>query len=254
MKNIEKENLLKKRFRLFVKVISLFILTFVILYSFGFKIQSNLRVSKNAKVFISIKEKNTIVTLNDKLKVKTEDENQEVSFDIPIKLNSIKVSKDGYFLWQKNIYPKPNQKIYLEPIFKKISSSGFIIRENDPQYYYTYYKVLNETPKPTKEKPKTLDDVKIWSEQNTIMVSQNGEDFGILESTGEIRSLDFYKDNKNYIVYSADSGVYILEINQDDNNLQNSFPVYSGTSPVFIYKDQNNLYIVDGKTLLEIEI
>ncbi len=253
MKNIEKEILFKKRFLTFVKVFSAVISVCIIFYALGFRIQPNLRVSKNAQFVLDIKEEGSVVEINN-FKIKTDKENSQIKVSASIKLNKIRVSKDGFFVWEKNIYPKPNERVYLEPVFKKINSSGVFIRENDPDYYNIYYKTINNSPLPTALNPKTLDGVKVWAEKNTIMVNNGYGDFGIFESSGDIRSLDFYKDNKNYIIYSADNSIYILEINQDDDGFQNTFPVYTGTSPVFAHKDSKNIYIVDGKNLLELEI
>ncbi len=253
MKNIEKEILFKKRFLMFVKVFLVAIIVSSFFYFLGFRIQPNLRISKNANIVLDIKEKGATAQIGN-IKITTDKENDRIRLKLPIKENTIKISKEGFFVWQKSIYPNPKEDTYIKPLFKKISSSGVFIKANDPEYYSIYNKTTTGSPLPTSTNPKIIDGVKIWAEKNTILVNKGSEDFGIFESSENIRTLDFYKNDKDYVIYSADNGIYILEINQDYENFQNTFPVYTGKKPVFIYKNENSIYVVDDKDVLELEI
>ncbi len=254
MKNIERELLFTRNLKIVLFLSAILLFAVVIMLVSGFKIQPNLKIARDATVKIELKEKDTSVYVNEIKKYTSIKDNEVFESKINIKLNKIKIHKEGFFVWEKSIFPTSNQKVEINPLMIRISQSGVLIKNTDPEYYSLVYKIKNQNKLPTKENPLTLGDTKIWTDQKTLITQiGNEEEFGFFEATRDLGSVSFYKDRSDFIIYSADSGIYIMEIRQDDNNFQNSFPLYNGTNPIFML-EKNLLYILDGQNLLQMSI
>lgn len=144
--------------------------------------------------------------------------------------HTIILSKDGFWPWvtDVNIIRKQTLKIY--PFFIPQNTGGFIISETDPEYQ-NILSLFNT---------KTRIDWK--KNENTPEM--------ILNFEKEIRASDFYKNRDGVIIIAIQNGIFALEINS--GSIPNFQPIYKGVEPTFVKKDNDSLYVKDGKILMEV--
>jgi hypothetical protein len=128
-----------------------------------------------------------------------------------------------------------------------------IITNKDPEYW----KIRNQIEKeslPTENNPrKNGQQLLFLGTDNTIISGNEKSLIDVLKPVDAVRSLDFYKDRSDYVVFASDVGVYLVEISKDSGT-QNFYPIYKGKNPKFITKDVGSLYILDGENLMAVVI
>jgi hypothetical protein len=68
-----------------------------------------------------------------------------------------------------------------------------------------------------------------------------------------IRALDLYPNRRDLVIYAAETGVYVTEL--DGRGNRNTQPLYKGAAPTFaLLSGDNKIYILDGDALMEIEL
>lgn len=172
--------------------------------------------TQNTKIFVDEKEK----TLSDENKLKLDKG-----------LHTIVISKTGFWPWIKEVDILKRQTLTVNPFFVPEQTSGFIIGENDPEYYEI---------------------MSMFETQKTHIDWEKGENTPkiILDFEEEIKASDFYKDREDIIIIAIQNGIYALEINSEST--PNFQPIYKGNSPIFIKKDNNSIYVKDGEMLMEV--
>lgn len=226
----------------------------IIVFASGNRIQPNFRIAKNGTLEVTLPLASTTVYIDNKKIKTTSIENETVSASLSTKTHSIIIGRDGYFPWTKDVAINSNVSSVIKPIFVTQNPTGQIITKNDPQYWNLRYKT-EHVLLPTETKPKTLGGVSIWVANNTIYVRENNSVKSIITPVDTIRSLDFYKDRTDVIVFAADTGVYAIEaIENAATQKANFFPIYKGTKPVFEKTDNSFLYVVDGENLMMVVI
>ena len=244
-----------KKYIVFSLITILFISGIAILSQKGYKIQPNLKIAKNGKVKMVVPLKDTTVYLDSKKYTITTKENEEIVLDLNTKTHNIITERAGYFPWQKDIKVKSNELTDLKPVFVTNNTTGLIITPNDTEYYKIRNLVL-ESKIPTKENPRVLETgEKMWVENNTIIIEQNGKEKEVIRPQGEIKSADFYKNQPENVIFAESIGVYVIDTNLNENfSFTNFFPIYKGSKPIFIVKDNGAIYIWDNNNLLAVVI
>ena len=144
--------------------------------------------------------------------------------------HSIILSKEGYWPWVSIINIERKQTINIYPFFIPKSSSGYIIPEEDPEYYSILDRFWTKTH------------INWEKNENTPKIVSGFE--------SEIRASDFYKERQDVIIVAVENGIYALEINS--STTPNFQPIYKGTEPTFVKKDGNSIYVKDGEMLMEV--
>ncbi|MBI5742575.1 MAG: hypothetical protein HZA25_01920, partial [Candidatus Niyogibacteria bacterium] len=66
-----------------------------------------------------------------------------------------------------------------------------------------------------------------------------------------IRALDLYPNRRDLVIYAAETGVYVTEL--DGRGGRNTQPLYKGAAPTFtLLSGDNKIYVLDGDALMEI--
>ncbi len=200
---------------------------------------------------------NTSIFINNINKAETSKENETVIIVVSPTKHSIIVSKINYFPWMKNFTMPSNGKISLSPIFISQNASGQMINQNDPEYWSLKYQV-EKNALPTRNSPLISKDEKVraWIEGNTIMTDSGSTTpeslHTVIQPNTVVNNLSFYKDRNDALIFSTGDSVNMIEIDTENN--QNFMPIYRGENPRFIQTDPNFIYVVDGKTLMQVVI
>jgi len=226
----------------------------IIMLALGFRLQPNMTVSKNGTLEVTFPLASTTLYVDNK-KVNTAGNAGEViTKSLSVKTHSVIVARAGYLPWAKDIAIRPNETTVIKPIFVTQNATGQIVTKNDKDYW-TLRNQIQSTVLPTETNPKIQNGIALWLAGNTVYVKENDSIKTIITPLDTIRSLDFYKDRTDVIVFASDSGVYALEaISDAANNKANFFPVYTGTKPIFLKTDPTFLYVLDGENLLQVVI
>lgn len=226
----------------------------IIMFLAGFRLQPNLSVSRNGTLEVTFPMASTTLYVDNKKINIQGTENETVTMSLSVKTHTVIISRLGYFPWAKDVAISPNKTTVIKPIFVTQNTTGQIITKNDKNYWTLRNKVQISTL-PTEASPKTFNGVSVWTTGNTIFVKDNDSVKTIITPVDAIRSLDFYKDRSDVIVFATDNGVYALEaIENAAQNKANFFPIYKGASPIFLKTDPSFLYVLDGENLLQVVI
>ena len=234
-----------------VIALSAVVLTFG--YALGYRLKDDFTIGKIGALTLAVSVPETSVIIDQKEQIASSKENKNVEIYLSPGQHEIIVSRDLFFPWKKKVVMPSGGSITLSPILVSMNPSGQIINQDDPEFW----KIKNSISKnisPTKEIPLLSADMStlIWLEDNTVVAKIQNETQQIIKPEQNIRNIDFYKDRSDSIIFSADNGVYIIEISPKDN--QNFMPIYKGSRPSFIKTDPNYIYIEDGDVLMQVVI
>jgi len=144
--------------------------------------------------------------------------------------HSIILTKEGYWPWAKEIKVTKERITEIDPFFVPKNSKGVIITKNDSEYY----KIMS-----------------LFWKKTHINWEMNENTPAIIKDFKEkIKASDFYKKRDDIIIIAVQNGIYALEIN--NTSMPNFQPIYKGKDPTFVKKDNNTLYVKDGKMLMEV--
>lgn len=220
----------------------------------GYRIQPDLRIAKNGILEITLPLKGTVVYSDDKKLTTTSADNQTVVIPLSVKTHDIIIGREGYFPWMAQATIQPETKTTLRPIFVTQNATGQIITQRDPQYW-TLWNQVRTTKLPTEATPKTSNGVHIWVTDNTIYLKENDVIKKIITPKDTVRSLDFYKDRTDVIIFASDVGVYAMDaVENAPDKVVNFFPLYKGVKPVFQKTENSFLYVLDGENLMMVVI
>lgn len=145
--------------------------------------------------------------------------NSGISYKISSGEHNVIINKAGYWPWNKNVSISNTEISSVYPFFVPKDTSGYVITKEDPEY-------------------------------NDIMTKFDSSNTHIenLKFIYPINSSDFYKDRVDVAVVAVENGIYALEITDDPN--PNFQPIYKGSNPEFVKKDDDFLYVKDGNSLM----
>lgn len=226
----------------------------IIMLALGFRLQPTMTVSKNGTLEVTFPLASTTLYVDNKKVDTVGTEGETVTTSLSVKTHSVIVARAGYLPWAKDVAIRPNETTVIKPIFVTQNATGQIITKNDKDYW-TLRNQIQSAVLPTETNPKIQNGVALWLTGNTVYVKENDNVKTIITPLDTIRSLDFYKDRTDVIVFASDNGVYALEAVSDAaNNKANYLPVYTGTKPIFLKTDPSFLYVLDGENLLQVVI
>lgn len=230
-------------------------------YLYGFKPQDILLLGKSGILTLELPLFQTNVYIDEEKKLTTVKENENPEFELSAKKHSIIISRNGYYPWTKEVIISNNGKIKLFPIFITINTSGQIITKNDPEYVKLRRMVI-ENPLPTKITPIISKDgtANLWMEDNRMLVSVTpsinsglgSSTYNVLQPDTAIRSVHFYRDRVDVIIFATSNAIYAIEVNKEGK--QNFMPIYKGSSPTFYKNNPGFIYVWDNGTLMEVII
>ncbi len=220
-------------------------------YKDGYRLKSNLTVGKLGKLHMILPLANTNIFIDASEKITTKTENEEVNIPFSPTKHSIIISRSGYFPWKKDFIIQSNETLTLRPIFVTQNTTGEIITKNDPDYYKIRNSIIAHVL-PTKNSPETSEDksATLWLEDNAIMVKIGETTKKIIQPDTVIRSAHFYKDRSDAVMFSTYGSIFVIEVDEVGN--QNFMPLFVGQKPVFLKKDSNSIYVLDGENLMEV--
>lgn len=234
----------------------LFIICLLFLWIQGYRLQPNFAIAKNGSIEAVIPLIDTTIFANNTEVLTTTEENQTIRIPLRAKEHTVIIGRDGYFPWTKTLFVPANTTTEIKPIFVTQNATGQIVTQNDGEYWTLRAQIQN-VPLPTAENPLVQDGISLWVEDNTIYTKDTVTEktTSIITPLEDIRSLHFYKDRTDVVVFASDTGVYALEAveNAAENNA-NFFPIYKGVSPIFQKTDNSFLYVLDGENLMMVVI
>ena len=235
-----------------VLVIFIIILT-IFGFKKGYRFQENFMVGKVGVVSLEIPLAQTNIFIDDTKKVTTSKEGELVEISLSPREHTVIVSRDGYFPWKKDFVMESGGNIKFSPVFVSSSPSGTIITKSDPEFWKIINKIITDIL-PTKEAPRISKDgsVKLWIEDNAVIVEVASTTTTVIQPDPVIRNLYFYKDRSDVVIFSVSSAIYAIEVNKEGT--QNFLPIYKGINPSFIEDNLNNIYVLDGETLMQVVI
>ncbi|MSU45408.1 MAG: hypothetical protein EXS47_02150 [Candidatus Zambryskibacteria bacterium] len=222
-------------------------------YVFEYKPENVFLLGKSGTLALELPLVQTNIFIDEEKKLTTTKENENPEFELSAKKHSVIISRDGYYPWTKEVIIPNNGKIKLSPIFITINTSGQIITKNDPEYV-KLRRIVIENPLPAKTSPIISKDgiASLWMEDNKIIVSVASSTYNVLQPDTAIRSVHFYKDRADVVIFSTSSAIYAIEVNKEGK--QNFMPIYKGGSPTFYKDNPNFVYVWDNGTLMEVII
>ncbi len=235
----------------FYGIVVVVVFTPIALYSLGYRLGNGFRVGKLGYLALSIPLPETTIYIDESKKIVTTKENEEVKVPLSPKEHSIIISRQSYYPWKKNLEIQSKKTVSVSPMFVSQNPSGSVITKNDPEYW-KIYNLLNKNTYPKKDLPKTDGNISIWVENNTVMAKIDEKIIEVIKPEEEVRNLEFYKNAKNAVIFSAGKGIYAIEI--DKTGTQNFMPVYVGEKPLFIGADKSSIYVLDVGTLMQVII
>jgi len=235
-----------------VLVIFIIILT-IVGFKNGYRFQENFMVGKMGVMSLEIPLAQTNIFIDDSKKVTTSKEGELVEISLSPREHTVIVSRDGYFPWKKDFVMGSGGNIKFSPVFVSSSPSGVIITKNDPEFWKIRNKIITNIL-PTKETPRVSEDgsAKLWIEDNAVIVEVASTTKTVIQPDPVIRNLYFYKGRSDVVIFSVSSAIYAIEVNKEGT--QNFLPIYKGINPSFIGDDLNNIYVLDGETLMQVVI
>lgn len=231
----------------------------------GFRLQPDLRVSKNGTVEIALPLASTTVYIDTQKITTTNIENEMVTKSLSVKTHTVLIGRPGYLPWIKDVVIQPNTTVVLKPIFITANATGQIITKNDKDYW-TLRNKIQSSPLPTEASPRQgPNGTLIWVKDNTIYVrgaysggplgEREADTFSVITPVDSIRSVDFYADRTDVIIFASDTGVYALDaIENAAEHKANFLPIYKGAKPVFLKTDNTFLYVLDQENLMMVVI
>ncbi len=227
----------------------------------GYRLQPNMTVSKNGILEVTLPLARTTVFVDDKKLITTETENQTVRLPLSINTHDVIIAREGYFPWMTQVITAPDTTSHINPILVTQNTTGQIITQKDPNYW-TIRRKIQDTKIPTEANPRRgSKGSSVWVKDNTIYVKgaytggelgeREADVFAVITPIDQIRSLDFYKDRTDVIVFASDTGVYAIDaVENATEKVVNFYPLYKGIKPLFEKTENSFLYVLDGENLM----
>ena len=271
------------------KTISVILLAFIVLFAGGFYI-AGFRLTGDMKVVragsievVCLSSGAEIFIDNAKKKRIAPNEDGAVFLNISPGPHSILVAMPKFWPWSKEFEISPSEREVFIPFFAPEEPSGFIIKENDPEYASLRLALSSlGSPSVFNKRISKSGRVAVWNEGSVVYAEWLGvlsnapspfcppaspsggsvqEDLPaggncgkirpVFESAQTIKNLDFFRDRDDVLVLGTETGIFALEL--DGAGTRNFQPIYRGANLNFLARESDVLYILDGENLLEIK-
>ena len=232
-----------------------FVLAFVGGALVGGTLAYSLLSSSNTRIVLTHVPENASIYLDNDLH---HDEGGRVVLkDVTPGQHTLLVAADGFWPWAKTIEIEDDSTLdfgVLALWIKPELHTGTVTMEN-PEAAKVSMASL-----PTSEEPAVSADrnVHIWMDENVIYAAWQGREgkrpayycnptcsntLTVFNSDVPIRSLSFFGERSDAILFAAENGIFALEL--DTRGTQNFQPLYLGTAPIFSLGDDSVL-VYDG--------
>lgn len=262
---------------------------FFTLYKFGYRLDKNLSPVKVGSVIIESDQTGFQLFLNNRERAIKNDGDEYVISDITPGAHSIVVSKNGFWPWAKTFSVEENTVrklfVFLLPIdgakllsIKTDKDLHLKISKNIEQQILPEQKfgsvsfsndqlvtewLSNNVVSPVFSKDRTT---ATYVSDGTIYVAWVSEVqpvphyfcttnpckfvVPVTVSNFPIKSVGFYKNRSDVIIFSAGTSIYAIEVDQEGT--QNFQPIYRGTDPYFYVNSEGVAYVKDGADVFQL--
>ncbi|MEK7575336.1 MAG: hypothetical protein AAB511_03875 [Patescibacteria group bacterium] len=263
----------------------------LILYKFGFRVDNQLTPVRVSAIELSSNESDFQIFLNNREKNVAQVEGVYILKNITPGLHSIVISKEGFWPWTKTVAVNENNVRSLYAFMFPMEGITTEALPSNSTEYTSALNLINSSRLPlTKAGSVELlpsESVKVWIDtnvpdrrishnkntalyiqDNTIYVAWISETeppphyfceenpckliIPVIVASGEIKSVDFYKDRDDVIIFTAGGVIYGIEA--DHEGTQNFQPLFKGANPHFYKKESDILYIQDGKSIVRADL
>lgn len=248
-------NIFKKYYWWFIVPVLMIVL--FVLYQEGNLGFSNWKIVKTGSLEIVLPENNVKIFINEIEKNITNPRELNILFKkVPVGLNSVLISKNGYWPWMKKIEISEGKKTIIYPFLTEILQEDITAIDKESNLYKDIKNKIENLFIPTKDHKlvSTNAGASLWVYNKTIFFQKidSGEVVEVFTGTNQITGVDFYKDRDDVILFSTGNYIYVIETSIKNN--QNFQPLFQGENPKFIKKDNQNIYILDKNILAEIKM
>jgi hypothetical protein len=168
------------------------------------------------------------------------------------------VSKSGFWPWVKTVHPKKGESLSLHPFTVPVDQMPEEIKKDNPLWSTIHEKILERnSPSETNKRLSEDKNTAIWIDNNIIFAEwvgpkENTPSFLckdgncdsrliVLSSQTNIRDVDFYKDWKNALVFSDETGVFVIEMEKEGT--QNFQPIIRTGNPGFLIDGNTGIFV-----------
>ncbi len=258
----------------------------IILYKSGYRLSKHLTPVKTGAIEITSNETDLKIFLNNREKNLVSKDGVYSIPKITPGVHSVIVDKKGYWPWTKTFSVVENEirKLYVFT-FPTDGIKTKVLDRNSKEYSYALKKIedekLPEMYYSANEKPddrslrswidEFAPDKKISKDQSTALYVEGDTIYvawisetdapphyfcqenscklkmPIIIPNKTIKSVTFYKDRNDVILFASDSAIYAIEV--DSEGTQNFQPIYKGDDPYFFEDSEGTLYIKEQNNI-----
>ncbi|MDO8482661.1 MAG: carboxypeptidase-like regulatory domain-containing protein [bacterium] len=255
-------------------------------YTFGFRLTGNLEPVKVGSIELLSNESGVQIFFDNREKqVPLEDGAYNVEKVVP-GLHSIMISKDGFWPWAKTVTVTAGARRNLFAfIFKMDGLVTKPVPVGTPEYSAALRGIAQNSVPQVKLGSKAFNveesfsswlsdsvpDRKFSLDKSTVLFTENNTIYvgwvsetepmphyfceenpcklkmPVTVSEEPIKSIDFYKDRRDVVIFTAGASIYAIEV--DREGTQNFQPLYKGVDPYFYQTPEGVLYIKDGNSV-----
>lgn len=224
----------------------------VVLYSQGYRFDFEKRkITQTGAIFLKIEPKPAAIYINDKLVEKT-----DFFFGSALLENllpgeyKIKIKKDGYYLWEKNLEVKEKQVTEAKSIILAPNKIDYTTSTKNIESFWPSPATSSDIISPDKKKSATFSDSEIWifylKDESEMPIKKAGDKLFLLRLSEKIN--DVFWLNNNYLLFNSGNNIKIAEI--DDRDRVQTWEIGSFPAPkIFFNEADKKLYILSKKNL-----
>ncbi|MCR4311099.1 MAG: hypothetical protein NUV54_00805 [Candidatus Taylorbacteria bacterium] len=243
----------------------------LIFYHLGFRLNNNLQPVKVGAIELISNQSEVHVFLDNRERFPEEKDGSYVLSSVSPGLHALLVSKDDFWPWAKTvmIYPDVTRSLSVF-LFESDGLKTETVSADEKEKLYEQlgsarpFVVWPDESQPEKQIRSSDGNTALTVQFDTIYVEWVSESeppphyfcqenpctflMPVTVSVTPIKSVGFYKDRGDVILFSSGPSIYAIEVDHEDT--QNFQPVYKGTDPYFYVAPDDTLYIQDGTSFL----
>lgn len=258
-----------------------------IMYKQGFRLIKGFETVRVGSVLLSSNEKDLQIFLDNRERKAIVRGDKIIISNIIPGTHTLLVSKAGFWPWTKIVEISSNQSrdafAFLFPMagvtLEKIANTSTEYKDIKNQLGVlklplTYNPVNEETgalPQAEWVKENVLNPIfssdknsALFVGDNTIYISWVADEnppaqfcdkeacqriFPVTFSTSPVKSVSFFKDRSDIVLFSAGNSIYAIEA--DHKGTQNFEPIFRGLDPIFTTLPDGTIYVKDGETIFK---
>lgn len=256
-------------------------------YAFGFRLTGNFEPVKVGSIEV-LSNENEIQIFFDNREKKVTFQNGAYRIEkVAPGFHSVLISKEGFWPWVKTVAVAADTNRVLSAFIfkmdgletKPIPAGGVLYKEalknvaqNKVPEVRLWSKTFNTEDSFVAWLDESVPDRKFSKDKSTVLFTENNTIYvgwvsevepvthyfceenpcklkmPVTVSEEPIKSIDFYKERRDVIIFAAGESIYAIEV--DREGTQNFQPLYKGVDPYFYQSLDGALYIKDGSSVL----